>query len=292
MPLPEGLSPPKKVVSSSYESNSSNLSTKDEKHRHPKRIVPPSYRSPKKVKTTHDDVLDYIKENGYISSSSGGSSNRLAVRDEQGTPTLKSVTCNCKRTHCLKLYCDCFRFKKYCSGCNCRDCANVPEMEATRHQAMIGIIERNPEAFKPKILKSTEKVGEKEHLAGCHCKRSACLKKYCECYTAHVSCSEKCRCKDCKNQPSDSNVKYTFVPSSITMAYRNDEDEDDSQGEDDDEQSIPGYSGVKVNHEQEGVEGVMDDRYVSPVRILDWLKDNSTHIGKTDMGNKLEPTNR
>jgi hypothetical protein len=36
----------------------------------------------------------------------------------------KPVTCNCKRSKCLKLYCDCFRFSKYCFGCRCHDCSN------------------------------------------------------------------------------------------------------------------------------------------------------------------------
>lgn len=41
----------------------------------------------------------------------------------------------------------------------------------------------------------------KGHLTGCHCRKSSCLKKYCECFNGHVPCTPKCRCVDCKNIP-------------------------------------------------------------------------------------------
>ena len=66
--------------------------------------------------------------------------------------SVKPLQCNCKRTRCLKMYCDCFRFKKYCTAiCNCGECANVPEHEDIRQAAIESIVGRNPEAFKPKV---------------------------------------------------------------------------------------------------------------------------------------------
>ena len=117
------------------------------------------------------------------------------------TPSVEGKThvkCNCKKSKCLKLYCDCFRVSKYCDDCNCLDCNNCLEREAERTAAVNSILERNPDAFAPRIKHDAESM-TKGHLSGCHCKKSACLKKYCECFSAAVACTEKCRCMDCRN---------------------------------------------------------------------------------------------
>jgi hypothetical protein len=128
---------------------------------------------------------------------------------------LKAITCNCRKSHCLKLYCDCFKVKNFCNGCNCLDCANTLETEATRRKAMESILDRNPNAFTPRVDPNAE---SKEHFLGCHCKKSNCLKKYCECYSGNVVCSDRCRCNDCKNivAVDSSPLQQTFMD---TVAY-------------------------------------------------------------------------
>ncbi|WCJ30248.1 Tesmin/TSO1-like CXC domain-containing protein [Euphorbia peplus] len=121
--------------------------------------------------------------------------------------------CNCKKTKCLKLYCDCFAAGIYCSeSCTCQGCFNKPEYESTVLETRQLIESRNPLAFAPKVVQHVaERVAVNKddgsrkvpslarHKRGCNCKKSMCLKKYCECYQANVGCSSECRCEECRN---------------------------------------------------------------------------------------------
>ncbi|RZB88958.1 Protein tesmin/TSO1-like CXC 2 isoform B [Glycine soja] len=119
--------------------------------------------------------------------------------------------CNCKKSKCLKLYCECFAAGVYCiEPCACHDCFNKPIHVETVLQTRQQIESRNPLAFAPKVIRSSDSVSEigddpnktpasARHKRGCNCKKSSCLKKYCECYQGGVGCSISCRCEGCKN---------------------------------------------------------------------------------------------
>jgi len=187
----------------------------------------------------------------------------------------RTKQCNCKRSHCLKLYCECFASSINCApSCNCVDCANNGDSDEhvkLRTEAIRTTLERNPHAFRPRALaiagaeaaarsmaggqsgganspapgSSTPRRGSdvgtpaskagggppgstgdkstplhsRQHpgtggpspsslpyhtrlssTSGCNCRKSHCLKKYCECFHAAVYCtSAHCRCTDCQN---------------------------------------------------------------------------------------------
>jgi len=52
-----------------------------------------------------------------------------AVRDAHGEDSPgggESKKCNCKKSKCLKLYCECFAGGAFCHACSCQSCQNTP----------------------------------------------------------------------------------------------------------------------------------------------------------------------
>lgn len=120
----------------------------------------------------HDDaeLLDCLDECGLVSWRPGPTTPKRR-RIEAVTPPRTARGCHCRKSRCLKLYCDCYAAGTACtSECQCQECGNATSVRAPR--ALF------------------------EH---CACTRTACRTKYCVCAAAGRACGHKCRCTGCEN---------------------------------------------------------------------------------------------
>jgi len=129
-----------------------------------------------KLKTTMERSFTI---NSFWDAVSEDAEARLHEGQEDSHSEVLKDRCHCRKSACRSLYCACRKAGRLCTSlCRCVGCKNCDETKWER----------------------VRNDGYRVVVAGsCHCKKSRCLKKYCVCFEAGVSCTSQCRCTDCQN---------------------------------------------------------------------------------------------
>ena len=145
------------------------------------------------------DLLSAISRDGWsVVNAARTSTSVTSFQQQRNSLTTYSTaptsarpgSCSCSKTHCLKMYCACFRDSKLCSrDCHCIDCDNT--LEESRIGGKLHFA-RN-ELLKKKQFSTA--FGNRT----CRCTKTHCLKMYCVCFSNGAACAEKCKCVGCEN---------------------------------------------------------------------------------------------
>eukprot|EP01017_Pseudomicrothorax_dubius_P049420 TRINITY_DN918_c0_g1_i1.p1 TRINITY_DN918_c0_g1~~TRINITY_DN918_c0_g1_i1.p1 ORF type:complete len:428 (-),score=73.86 TRINITY_DN918_c0_g1_i1:136-1419(-) len=117
-------------------------------------------------------------------------------------PPSSKGSCKCKKSRCLKLYCECFANQKFCEECECIDCGNVKENEVQRAETFAVKRQKimETEAAKRKREMRMDKLERglnltKEENVDSRGRKLVSLRKQCECFQAGAEGSRSCRCQ-------------------------------------------------------------------------------------------------
>jgi hypothetical protein len=147
--------------------------------------------------------------NNNINNNNNNTNKINYLKNESMEPNNK-VHCTCKKTKCIKKYCECFSSGVFCQNCKCENCENKPYLIDNNNNNN-NINKKEEELNENKTIKQ---ISESEIICDindnyskkliiCTCSKSGCNKNYCECFKAKVKCNNKCRCIKCLNKPDD-----------------------------------------------------------------------------------------
>ena len=180
------------------------------------------YNSNENEKGAFSLYQNYNNNNSNNTNNNNINNNKINYGKNESGEQNSKIHCTCKKTKCIKKYCECFSSGVLCFNCKCENCENKSYFIDGTNNTNNNInnikntnIDSKKEEEDINDIKNNKQNNENNNeindnnlkkLIICTCSKSGCNKNYCECFKAKVKCNNKCRCIKCLNKPEDSSI--------------------------------------------------------------------------------------